>query len=171
MQLSLFGLLLLTQPLNSSEQDTRANLEFSSNFEESIQAEAYHAEKSVDVVIYMYCHVIVVFPHIFEFRVHPRLLECCRFEFKKNLNQQKQKRVRSSTFWEIFRNSPVIDRVANIDDQSLSLNNIIADMTMHSPVSGVIGNKSDQHVLAWPCLKAVLLGRMVEVPVDFSNFI
>ena len=32
MQLSLFGLLLLTQPLNSSEQDTRANLEFSSNF-------------------------------------------------------------------------------------------------------------------------------------------
>ena len=32
MQLSLFGLLLLTQPLNSSEQDKRANLEFSSNF-------------------------------------------------------------------------------------------------------------------------------------------
>ena len=32
MQLSLFGLLLLTQPLNSSKQDTRANLEFSSNF-------------------------------------------------------------------------------------------------------------------------------------------
>ena len=32
MQLSLFGLLLLTQPLNLSEQDTRANLEFSSNF-------------------------------------------------------------------------------------------------------------------------------------------
>ena len=32
-QLSLFGLLLLTQPLNSSEQDTRANLEFSSNFD------------------------------------------------------------------------------------------------------------------------------------------
>ena len=33
MQLSLFGLLLLTQPLHSSEQHTRANLEFSSNFE------------------------------------------------------------------------------------------------------------------------------------------
>ena len=32
MQLSLFGLLLLTQPLHSSEQQTRANLEFSSNF-------------------------------------------------------------------------------------------------------------------------------------------
>mgnify|MGYP001244204794 FL=1 len=32
MQLSLFGLLLLTQPLHSSEQHTRANLEFSSNF-------------------------------------------------------------------------------------------------------------------------------------------
>ena len=32
MQLSLFGLLLLPQPLNSSEQDTRANLEFFSNF-------------------------------------------------------------------------------------------------------------------------------------------
>ena len=31
-QLSLFGLLLLTQPLHSSEQQTRANLEFSSNF-------------------------------------------------------------------------------------------------------------------------------------------
>ena len=31
-QLSPFGLLLLTQPLNSSEQHTRANLEFSSNF-------------------------------------------------------------------------------------------------------------------------------------------
>ena len=31
-QLSLFGLLLLTQPLHSSEQHTRANLEFSSNF-------------------------------------------------------------------------------------------------------------------------------------------
>ena len=33
MQLSLFLLLLLTQPLHSSEQHTRANLEFSSNFE------------------------------------------------------------------------------------------------------------------------------------------
>ena len=33
MQLSLFGLLLLTQPLHSSEQHTRANLEFSSNFD------------------------------------------------------------------------------------------------------------------------------------------
>ena len=32
MQLSLFGLLLLTQPLHSSEQHTRANLEFSSDF-------------------------------------------------------------------------------------------------------------------------------------------
>ena len=32
-QLSLFGLLLLTQPLNSSEQHTRADLEFSSDFE------------------------------------------------------------------------------------------------------------------------------------------
>ena len=32
MQLSLFGLLLLTQPLHSSEQHTRANLEFSNNF-------------------------------------------------------------------------------------------------------------------------------------------
>ena len=32
MQLSLFGLLLLTQPLHSSEQHTRANLDFSSNF-------------------------------------------------------------------------------------------------------------------------------------------
>ena len=32
-QLSLFGLLLLTQPLHSSEQHTRANLEFSSNFD------------------------------------------------------------------------------------------------------------------------------------------
>ena len=31
-QLSLFGLLLLTQPLNSSEQHTRADLEFSSDF-------------------------------------------------------------------------------------------------------------------------------------------
>ena len=29
----LLGLLLLTQPLNSSEQHTRANLEFSSNFD------------------------------------------------------------------------------------------------------------------------------------------
>ena len=33
MHLSLFGLLLLTQPLHSSEQHTRANLEFSSNFD------------------------------------------------------------------------------------------------------------------------------------------
>jgi hypothetical protein len=32
-QLSPFGLLLLTQPLHSSEQHTKANLEFSSNFE------------------------------------------------------------------------------------------------------------------------------------------
>ena len=32
-QLSLFGLLLLTQPLHSSEQHTRANLEFSSDFD------------------------------------------------------------------------------------------------------------------------------------------
>ena len=32
MSLSLFGLLLLTQPLHSSEQHTRANLENSSNF-------------------------------------------------------------------------------------------------------------------------------------------
>ena len=32
MQLSLLGLLLLTQPLHSLEQHTRANLEFSSNF-------------------------------------------------------------------------------------------------------------------------------------------
>ena len=32
MQLSPYGLLLLTQPLHSSEQHTRANLEFSSNF-------------------------------------------------------------------------------------------------------------------------------------------
>ena len=31
-QFLLFGLLLHTQPLNSSEQHTRANLEFSSNF-------------------------------------------------------------------------------------------------------------------------------------------
>ena len=31
-QLSPYGLLLLTQPLHSSEQHTRANLEFSSNF-------------------------------------------------------------------------------------------------------------------------------------------
>ena len=31
-QLSLFGLLLLTQPLHSSEQHTRADLEFSSDF-------------------------------------------------------------------------------------------------------------------------------------------
>ena len=31
-QLSLLSLLLLTQPLNSSEQHTRANLEFSSDF-------------------------------------------------------------------------------------------------------------------------------------------
>ena len=31
-ELSPFGLLLLPQPLNSSEQHTRANLEFSSNF-------------------------------------------------------------------------------------------------------------------------------------------
>ena len=35
-QLSLFGLLLLTQPLHSSEQHTRANLEFSSNFAEPL---------------------------------------------------------------------------------------------------------------------------------------
>ena len=33
MQLSLFGLLKLTQPLSSSEQHTRTNLEFSSNFD------------------------------------------------------------------------------------------------------------------------------------------
>ena len=32
MQLSPYGLLLLTQPLQSSEQHIRANLEFSSNF-------------------------------------------------------------------------------------------------------------------------------------------
>ena len=31
-QISLFGLLLLTQPLQSSEQHTRADLEFSSDF-------------------------------------------------------------------------------------------------------------------------------------------
>ena len=31
-QLSLYGLLLLTQPVHSSEQHIRANLEFSSNF-------------------------------------------------------------------------------------------------------------------------------------------
>jgi hypothetical protein len=31
-QLSPYGLLLLTQPLQSSEQHIRANLEFSSNF-------------------------------------------------------------------------------------------------------------------------------------------
>ena len=35
-QFLLFGLLLHTQPLNSSEQHTRANLEFSSNFEETM---------------------------------------------------------------------------------------------------------------------------------------
>merc|ERR1712051_351815 len=35
-QLSLFGLLLLTQPLHSSEQHTRANLEFSSNFDKAL---------------------------------------------------------------------------------------------------------------------------------------
>ena len=33
MQLSPYGLVLLTQPLQSSEQHIRANLEFSSNFE------------------------------------------------------------------------------------------------------------------------------------------
>ena len=33
MQLSPYGLLLLTQPLQSSEQHIRANLEFSSNLE------------------------------------------------------------------------------------------------------------------------------------------
>ena len=33
MQLSPYELLLLTQPLHSSEQHIRANLEFSSNFE------------------------------------------------------------------------------------------------------------------------------------------
>ena len=33
MQLSPYGLVLLTQPLQSSEQYIRANLEFSSNFE------------------------------------------------------------------------------------------------------------------------------------------
>ena len=32
-KLSLFGLLLLTQPLHSSEQHTRADLEFSSYFD------------------------------------------------------------------------------------------------------------------------------------------
>ena len=36
MQLSLFGLLLLTQPLGSSEQHTKANLEFPSNFEPNL---------------------------------------------------------------------------------------------------------------------------------------
>ena len=36
MQLSLYGLLLLTQPLQSSEQHIRTNLEFSSNFGFSI---------------------------------------------------------------------------------------------------------------------------------------
>ena len=36
MQLSPYGLLLLTQPLHSSEQHIRANLEFSSNFDYSM---------------------------------------------------------------------------------------------------------------------------------------
>ena len=35
-QLSPFGLLLLSHPLNSSEQHTRADLEFSSDFEENL---------------------------------------------------------------------------------------------------------------------------------------
>ena len=35
-ELSPFGLLLLTQPLHPSEQHTRANLEFSSNFGQNI---------------------------------------------------------------------------------------------------------------------------------------
>ena len=38
MQLSTYGLLLLTQPLQSSEQRIRANLEFSSNFVHNVQA-------------------------------------------------------------------------------------------------------------------------------------
>ena len=35
-QLSLFGLLLLSQPLHSSEQHTRADLEFSSDFGQTV---------------------------------------------------------------------------------------------------------------------------------------
>jgi hypothetical protein len=36
-QLSLFGLLLLTQHLNSSEQHTTADLEFSSDFAQALK--------------------------------------------------------------------------------------------------------------------------------------
>ena len=36
-QLSPYGLLLLTQPLHSSEQHIRANLEFSSNFDQNVE--------------------------------------------------------------------------------------------------------------------------------------
>ena len=50
MQLSLFGLLLLTQPLNSSEQDTRANLEFSSNFD--IYLSAYPYKSQIQTTVY-----------------------------------------------------------------------------------------------------------------------
>ena len=40
-QLSPYGLLLLTQPLHSSEQHIRANLEFSSNFGNTVDAELH----------------------------------------------------------------------------------------------------------------------------------
>ena len=38
-QLSLYGLLLLTQPVHSSEQHTRADLEFSSDFDCIVKAD------------------------------------------------------------------------------------------------------------------------------------
>ena len=41
MQISPYGLLLLTQPLHSSEQHVRANLEFSSNFGNMESAPTY----------------------------------------------------------------------------------------------------------------------------------
>jgi len=43
----------------------------------------------------------------------------------------------SSTAWEILRNSPVIC-ITHLDDQSLTLDDIKADVTMQDPVSGVI---------------------------------
>ena len=45
MQLSPYGLLLLTQPLQSSEQHIRANLEFSCNFAKTAEIETTEIEE------------------------------------------------------------------------------------------------------------------------------
>ena len=62
MQVSLFGLLLLTQPLHSSEQHTRVNLEFSSNFDKHIGDGMVMHGRCVDI---SYFHHLKIFQTVY----------------------------------------------------------------------------------------------------------